>query len=38
MTKFQTLVSSMASLKVDFKALEKKAVREIKAAQKEKAA
>jgi len=37
MTKFQTLVSSMASLKVDFKALEKKAVREIKAAQKEKA-
>jgi len=37
MGKFQALVSSMASLKVDFKALEKKAVREIKAAQKEKA-
>jgi len=37
MTKFQSLVSNMASLKVDFKALEKKAVREIKAAQKEKA-
>lgn len=37
MTKFQGLVSQMASLKVDFKTLEKKAVREIKAAQKEKA-
>ena len=37
MTKFQTLVHSMSQLKVDFKALEKKAVREIKLAQKEKA-
>jgi len=37
MTKFQSLVTQMATLKVDFKALEKKAVREIKAAQKEKA-
>ena len=37
MTKFQLLVTQMATLKVDFKALEKKAVREIKAAQKEKA-
>ena len=37
MTKFQTLVQSMSQLKVDFKALEKKAVREIKLAQKEKA-
>ena len=37
MTKFQSLVSSMSALKVDFKTLEKKAVREIKAAQKEKA-
>jgi len=37
MTKFQSLVQSMAALKVDFKTLEKKAVREIKAAQKEKA-
>ena len=37
MTKFQGLVSAMASLKLDFKTLEKKAVREIKAAQKEKA-
>ena len=37
MTKFQSLVTHMAILKVDFKALEKKAVREIKAAQKEKA-
>jgi len=37
MSKFQTLVQSMAQLKVDFKALEKKAVREIKLAQKEKA-
>ena len=37
MTKFQSLVQQMATLKVDFKALEKKAVREIKAAQKEKA-
>ena len=37
MTKFQTLVQSMSQLKVDFKALEKKAVREIKIAQKEKA-
>ncbi len=37
MTKFQTLVQSMSQLKVDFKVLEKKAVREIKLAQKEKA-
>lgn len=37
MTKFQSLVTQMASLKVDFKTLEKKAVRELKAAQKEKA-
>ena len=37
MTKFQSLVQSMSQLKVDFKALEKKAVREIKLAQKEKA-
>ena len=37
MTKFQSLVTQMSTLKVDFKALEKKAVREIKAAQKEKA-
>ena len=37
MSKFQTLVQSMSQLKVDFKALEKKAVREIKLAQKEKA-
>lgn len=37
MTKFQLLVTQIATLKVDFKALEKKAVREIKAAQKEKA-
>jgi chromatin remodeling complex protein RSC6 len=37
MTKFQTLVQSMSQLKVDFKSLEKKAVREIKLAQKEKA-
>lgn len=37
MSKFQTLVTQMATLKVDFKALEKKAIREIKAAQKEKA-
>lgn len=37
MTKFQSLVTQMASLKVDFKTLEKKAVREIKTAQKEKA-
>ena len=37
MTKFQSLVTQMAALKVDFKTLEKKAVREIKAAQKEKA-
>ena len=36
MTKFQSLVSSMTALKLDFKALEKKATREIKAAQKEK--
>ena len=35
MSKFQTLVTQMATLKVDFKALEKKAIREIKAAQKE---
>ena len=37
MAKFQLLVTQMATLKVDFKALERKAVREIKAAQKEKA-
>lgn len=37
MTKFQGLVQAMSALKVDFKTLEKKAVREIKAAQKEKA-
>lgn len=37
MTKFQSLVTQMSTLKVDFKALEKKAVRELKAAQKEKA-
>ena len=36
MTKFQSLVSSMTALKLDFKTLEKKATREIKAAQKEK--
>ena len=37
MTKFQSLVSSMSALKLDFKTLEKKAVREIRTAQKEKA-
>lgn len=37
MTKFQSLVNQMSSLKADFKTLEKKAVREIKIAQKEKA-
>ena len=37
MSKFQILVQSMSQLKVDFKALEKKAVRELKLAQKEKA-
>tara|TARA_Y100000389_G_scaffold177986_1_gene190740 strand:- start:297 stop:974 length:678 start_codon:yes stop_codon:yes gene_type:complete len=37
MTKFQTLVNQMSTLKADFKTLEKKAVREIKIAQKEKA-
>lgn len=37
MSKFQLLVTQMSTLKVDFKALEKKAVRELKAAQKEKA-
>ena len=37
MTKFHGLVSQMASLKVELKTLEKKAVREIKIAQKEKA-
>ena len=34
MAKFQTLVSQMNSLKSEFRALEKKAVREVKAAQK----
>jgi chromatin remodeling complex protein RSC6 len=34
MAKFQTLVSQMNSLKTEFRALEKKAIREIKAAQK----
>ena len=34
MAKFQTLVSQMNSLKSEFRALEKKAIREIKAAQK----
>lgn len=37
MAKFQSLVNQMSSLKADFKVLEKKAVREIKTAQKEKA-
>ena len=37
MSKFQLLVHSMSQLKVDFKTLEKKAVRELKIAQKEKA-
>ena len=34
MAKFQTLVSQMNSLKTEFRALEKRAIREIKAAQK----
>ena len=37
MTKFQSLVSQMSALKLDFKTLEKKATRELKIAQKEKA-
>ena len=34
MAKFQTLVSSMSALRTEFRALEKKALRELKAAQK----
>jgi len=37
MTKFQSVFQSMSQLKVDFKTLEKKAVRELKQAQKDKA-
>ncbi len=37
MNKFHNLVSAMSALKIEFKSLEKKAVREIKIAQKEKA-
>lgn len=36
-TKFQTLLSQMSALKTEFKTLEKKALREVKTAQKEKA-